>query len=333
MDDIMDIALSSRIRLARNIEKYKFRNYMNAQEKRELINEVTVALSGGDEFLLTLMDDMPARERKLLVERHLISMNLAESEHTAALISKDETVSILIGEEDHIRIQCLRPGLALTEADAISIAVDDKLCEKLDYAFSEEFGYLTACPTNIGSGLRASVMLHLPALSLTGQQNALLSTISKLGYAVRGIYGEGSEAAGHIYQVSNQMTLGILEEDIINNLQTTIMRIVDQERRISALLYKNNKLELEDIVFRSCGLLRYARKLTLAEAMEHISNLKLGSGVGIISEQKPGLFNRLLTDIQSAAIEKRAGLEFNDLQRDEARASMLREALNNECGL
>lgn len=333
MDNIMDIALSSRIRLARNIEKYKFSNYMNGDEKRELINEVTVALNGGDEFLLTLMDDMPPRERKLLVERHLISMDLAESKHTAALISKDETVSILIGEEDHIRIQCLRPGLALTQADAISVAIDDKLSEKLDYAFSEEFGYLTACPTNMGSGLRASVMLHLPALSLMGQQNALLSTISKLGYAVRGIYGEGSEAAGHIYQVSNQMTLGILEEDIISNLQATIMRIIDQERRISAFLYKNNKLELEDIVFRSCGMLRYARKLTLSEAMEHISNLKLGSGVGIITEQKPGLFNRLLTDIQSAAIDKRAGLEFNDIQRDEARASMLREALGNECGL
>lgn len=322
-----DIALSSRVRLARNVFDYPFPNSMSPAQLEELIQKVNGVINPNGEFNLLRMRELSKQERKLLVERHLISIDLAGREHAAALINKDETVSILIGEEDHLRIQCLQPGLALEQADAICMSLDDMLGHKLRFAFDPELGYLTACPTNVGSGMRASVMLHLPALSLAGQTEALLKEIGKLGFAVRGIYGEGSSAPGHIYQVSNQMTLGILEEDIISNLKSMVLRLVERERAVREALYKNNKLDVEDIVYRSCGVLRYARRLNTREAMEHISNLKLGSGVGMFGEDQQAKLNSLLTDVQAASLEKRLGSELSEEQRDEARATIVREAL------
>lgn len=322
-----DITLTSRVRVARNVFDYPFPHAMNPAQLQALIESVHAAINTNNDFMLLRMATLPLRERKLLVERHLISPALAASEHAAALINREETVSILIGEEDHLRIQCLLPGLQLEQADSICMSLDDMLSHKLRYAFDPELGYLTACPTNVGSGMRASVMLHLPALSLTGQTEVLLKEISKLGYAVRGIYGEGSNAPGHIYQVSNQMTLGVLEEDIISNLNAMVQRIVERELSIRDSLYKSSKLELEDIIYRSCGLLRYARKLDTGEAMSHISNLKLGSGLGMLKDDQQGILNKLLTDVQGASLEKRLGKELNNAQRDEARANIIREAL------
>lgn len=322
-----DIALTSRVRIARNVFDYPFPHAMQKEQLQALIETINAAINTNHDFMLLHMASLPVRERKLLVERHLVSPALAASDHAAALINKEETVSILIGEEDHLRIQCLLPGLQLEQADMICMSLDEMLNRKLRYAFDPELGYLTACPTNVGSGMRASVMLHLPALSLAGQTEALLKEISKLGYAVRGIYGEGSSAPGHIYQVSNQMTLGLLEEDIISNLNALVQRIIERELSIRDSLYKHNRLELEDIVYRSCGLLRYARKLDTGEAMSHISNLKLGSGLGMLKGDKQGLLNKLLTDVQGASLEKRLGKELSSPQRDEARANIIRDAL------
>ncbi len=325
--DVKDIVLSSRVRLARNLANMPFPHNMTEPDMGELVERVNGAINSKRDFMLMRMPELPVRERRLLVERHLISPDLAQSGEGAALISKDETVSILVGEEDHLRIQAMLPGMQLEEADTLSMSIDSMLSASLPYAFDEELGYLTACPTNVGSGMRASVMLHLPALSLTGQTEALLSTISKLGYAVRGIYGEGSSAPGHIYQISNQMTLGLLEEDIVSNLIATIARVIDHERSVRDALYRNNRLEVEDIVYRSCGVLRYARKLSTKEAMENISNLKLGCGVGILPEDAQMALNKLLTDVQSACLEQRTGGELTEIQRDEARATVVREAI------
>lgn len=330
MTDTMDLVLSSRIRLARNLTGLPFPNSMTAAEVQELVSRVDGAINANHDFLLLRMAALPQRERRLLVERHLISLDLAKYAEGAALINKDETVSILVGEEDHLRIQCMLPGMQLEQADALCMSLDDMLCKKLPYAFDCELGYLTACPTNIGSGMRASVMLHLPALSLTGQTEALLSTITKLGYAVRGIYGEGSGAPGHIYQISNQMTLGILEEDILSNLSATVQRVMERERSVRESLYRTNRLEIEDLVYRSGGILRYARKLDTREAMEHISNLKLGAGLGLLPQDAQAYLNRLLTDVQSASLEQRLGEELTQTQRDEARAKIVRETLRNQ---
>lgn len=327
MKDVTDIVLSSRVRLARNLAGLHFPQNLTSAQLQELVERVNGAINGKHDFLLMRMPELPVRERRLLVERHLISPDLAQSAQGAALISKDEMVSILVGEEDHLRIQAMLPGMQLEEADTLSMSIDNMLSEKLPYAFDEELGYLTACPTNVGSGMRASVMLHLPALSLTGQTDALLANISKLGYAVRGIYGEGSSTPGHIYQISNQMTLGILEEDIVSNLIATITRVIDHERTVREALYRNSRLEVEDIVYRSCGMLRYARKLSTKEAMENISNLKLGCGIGILPEGAQKTLNKLLTDVQSACLEQRTGSEMTEQQRDEARASVVREAI------
>lgn len=316
--------LTSRVRLARNIEGLPFPNAMTAAELRTLIERVDAAVKG--EFLRLDMASLPAGERQLLVERHLISPDLARSAG-ATFINQEETVSILVGEEDHIRLQCLLPGLQLHEADTLAQAVERLLGKALPFAFHEEFGFLTACPTNLGTGMRASVMVHLPAIALAGQAQALLAAITKLGYAVRGIYGEGSGAAGHIFQISNQATLGMLEEDLIGNLQATVRQILDREEEIRRSLYEGNRIAIEDIVFRSYGLLRYARKVTTEEAMEHIGNLKLGVGLALLPEALDSSLNRLLTETQPANLTKRAGRDLGPAERDEARAALLREAL------
>lgn len=324
---ITDITLSSRVRLARNLKGYPFPNAMAPQQMQELIEKVNAAINTNDDFMLMKMLELPARERRLLVERHLISPDLAACDTGAVLVSKDESVSIMIGEEDCLRIQCLQPGLQLEQADTLCMSIDTMLDSKLPYAFDPELGYLTACPTNVGSGMRASAMLHLPALSLAGQVDPLLKEVGKLGYAVRGLYGEGSSAPGHIYQVSNQMTLGLLEEDIISNLNAMVQRIVEREQVVRESLYRSNKVQLEDLVYRSCGLLRYARRLNTSEAMEHLSNLKLGSGLGLLEKAHGAVLNRLLTDVQAASLEKRLGEALGEQQRDEARAQLVRTAM------
>ncbi|MDL2257798.1 protein arginine kinase [Eubacteriales bacterium OttesenSCG-928-K08] len=328
-----DIALRSRVRLARNLKGLPFPHMMDEKQMKTLIADVNAAINGNGDFLLLEMDKLPAREKRLLIERHLISPELAKAGRGAALINKEETLSIMIGEEDHLRIQSMQDGLNLQDADTLCSAVDRLLERKLAYAFDKELGYLTACPTNLGSGMRASVMMHLPALSMMGGAEPLLSMIGKLGYAVRGYYGEGSKAPGHIYQISNQMTLGILEEDILSNLSGTVLRILEREAGVREPFYEQNKLELEDRLYRSLGLLGYARKLTVTEAMEAVCDIKLACGLGLMPEFTQGFLNKLLVDIQPGALEQRAGEEMNAAQQEMARAQYIREQLktiNNE---
>ncbi len=325
-----EIVVSSRVRLARNLRGLPFPNSMTAPQIEELIERVNNAINRNQDFRLVRMRELPALQRQVLVERHLISPDLAKQDFGAALINNEETLSILVGEEDHIRIQCILPGLDLAKADEMTAALDRILASSLPYAFDEELGYLTACPTNVGTGMRASVMLHLPALSLAGQTNALLDAISKLGYAVRGFYGEGSKAPAHLYQISNQMTLGMLEEDILANLNTTVQRIIDRETEVREALKKSNELELKDIVFRSLGTLQHAYKLDTQECMEHLSNIKLGIALDWITDFSQQEVNHLITQVQSASLQQARQHVLSSKDRDAARAEVVRAAFSKK---
>ncbi|RKJ19482.1 ATP--guanido phosphotransferase, partial [Butyricicoccus sp. 1XD8-22] len=227
------------------------------------------------------IDDLKGLEKRVLVEKHLISPRLAEhATHGAVLLSDQEDISIMINEEDHIRIQCLFPGLQISEALERANVIDNILEERIDYAFDEKLGYLTSCPTNVGTGLRASVMVHLPALILTHQMNRIIPAINQLGLVVRGIYGEGSEALGNIFQISNQITLGKSEEDIIGDLISVVQQIVAQERAAREALVKTSSIQLENKVFRSYGILANSRIIETKEASECLSDVRLGIDTG-----------------------------------------------------
>ena len=276
-----DIVLSTRIRLARNLNKYLFPTLFSSEEANEILGKVHDSIEeesgehGNLEFLK--MAEMQPLQKRVLMEKHLISPNLAdESSYGAVVLSEKEDISMMVNEEDHIRIQCLFPGLQLTEALKKANEIDDWLESKLDFAFDEKSGYLTSCPTNVGTGLRASVMMHLPALIITQQMNRIIPAINQLGLVVRGIYGEGSEALGNIFQISNQITLGKSEEDIVDDLTGVVKQIIAQEQSAREALVKTSNIQLEDRVFRSLGVLENCRIIESKEAAKCLSDVRLG---------------------------------------------------------
>lgn len=328
-----DIVISSRIRMARNIEGIPFPHYLNEDLANEVIHKVYEGVTLGNDSLkkdfklmnINTLDDI---QRLNYIEKHLISPDLARNTKTGSmLINSDETISIMINEEDHIRIQCLLPGLQLDKALDIADKIDDLLEEKINYAFDEELGYLTACPTNIGTGIRASVMIHLPALSLTGYIQAVLRAAGQIGLAVRGIYGEGTEFIGNLYQISNQVTLGLTEGEIIGNLHDVTMQIIEKERTARKNLLEARKVDLEDKIFRSYGILSNARKITGNEAMQLISDVKLGVHLGLIDKVKVEKLNQLITMIQPGYLQKYYGQQLSPVDRDIKRAELIRNTL------
>ncbi|RST71743.1 protein arginine kinase [Siminovitchia acidinfaciens] len=331
-----DIILSSRIRLARNLRKFKFPTLFTNDEAREIISNMRTILDqeanrdfGQLEFLE--IDDLKALEKRVLVEKHLISPRLAEhATHGAVLLSEQEDISIMINEEDHIRIQCLFPGLQISEALERANVIDNILEEKIDYAFDEQLGYLTSCPTNVGTGLRASVMVHLPALILTHQMNRIIPAINQLGLVVRGIYGEGSEALGNIFQISNQITLGKSEEDIVGDLVGVVQQIVAQERAAREALIKTSSIQLENKVFRSYGILANSRIIETKEASECLSDVRLGIDTGYITHLSRNILNELMILTQPGFLQQYAGGPLRPVERDIKRAALIRERLNLE---
>jgi protein arginine kinase len=274
------------------------------------------------------MGELTALDKRVLVEKHLISPQLAEdSAFGACLLSPNEEVSIMINEEDHIRIQCLFPGLQLNEALQVANSLDDWIEEKIDYAFDEKRGYLTSCPTNVGTGLRASVMMHLPALVLTQQMNRIVPAINQLGLVVRGIYGEGSEALGNIFQISNQMTLGKSEEDIVQDLMSVVQQLITQERSAREALVKTSNIQLEDRVFRSYGLLAHSRVMETKEAAKCLSNVRLGIDLGYITDISRSILNELMILTQPGFLQQYAGGPLKPNERDVRRASLIRERM------
>lgn len=325
--DQSDVVLSTRVRLARNLEEFPFPSRLDSSGKSKVNALVKQALfeNNTSDFQYIEMDSLTRTQAVSLAERHLISPDFAASHAGSALMfTPDESVSIMLCEEDHIRLQVMKAGLSLEEAYDTADKIDTLLDSRLNYAYDVRLGYLTQCPTNLGTAMRASVMLHLPALTRCGQISKLASTVSKLGLTIRGAYGEGSRPSGDIYQLSNQITLGITEENAIANLKSITMQLINQERAAAAELVRSPAEE--DKIFRSLGILRSARLLDSAEFMELISAVRLGAVRGLIdiSQEK---INELIVNMQPATISASHEQASDPSGRDAVRAREVREAL------
>jgi protein arginine kinase len=327
-----EIVISSRIRLARNISGSPFPP-LASDEQREKVLCIgkRVLQEQKDQFSgmnLLDMSNLSAVYRQVLVEKHLISPLQARETLAGALILRDdEVVSIMVNEEDHFRIQCLLPGLQLEQGWEEASRYDDYLEHVVDYAFHEDLGYLTACPTNVGTGLRASVMLYLPALVITGQINQILSAISQVGLAVRGFYGEGTEMVGGLCQVSNQITLGQSEEEIWQNLYSVIRHLINQERKARQHLLNKEREKLADRAGRAYGILKHARLLNSEETMQFISDVRLGVDLGLLRDIPVGTLNELLVLTQPGCLQYLKGQSLSPYERDLERAVRVKQYL------
>lgn len=327
-----DVVVSTRVRLARNISDVPFPCKMTPEQRRRVSESAKEALLAGnagmsDDFEYIDMQRLTPARAMSLAERHLVSPEFAkEREGRYLLLKKDESVSIMLNEEDHIRIQTLFAGLRLNEALDLANRFDDLFDERLRYAFDENLGYLTQCPTNLGTGLRASVMLHLPAIAQSGAIPTLASALTKLGLTVRGIFGEGSEAKGAFFQVSNQITLGISEKEAVDSLLGIIGQIITQERAARENLKKYGP-QLEDKIYRSYGTLTSARLLSNDEFMALISDLRLGITMGIFPGISLETVNELLCGVQPSTLTAGAGRKLDSPARDLLRARIVREKL------
>ncbi len=325
-----DIVLSSRIRLARNMKGLPFPDRADKDGLETVLRAAAaqlpaVAEATGKAMSLLKLADLPAVDRYVLVEKHLISPALAEAPAgRAVLISEDASVSVMVNEEDHFRLQVMRPGLDLTGALALADRVDDALEAGIDFAFDERIGYLTACPTNVGAALRASVMLHLPGLALTKQIDHMAGAAAQVGLAVRGLYGEGSEASGNLFQISNQLSLGYSEQELVENLTGMVRQIVGQERAARKRLLDRSTIAVEDLAFRAFGILSYAHRLDSGEALMLASQVRLGADLSLLPVD-PALFNELVVVTRPNYVQKFfAGEDSDQGRRDVVRATMVR---------
>ena len=326
-----NIVMSSRIRLARNLAKKPFTNKARKKELLEVMDSIQSAMQTIDYFknsLFVKINELDNVDKQFLIERHLMSHeHAANPEGKALVVSKEEVLSVMINEEDHIRIQVLKSGFDLDEAWKIADAIDDSLAQKLDFAYSSNWGYLTACPTNTGTAMRGSVMLHLPALVMTKQINKVMNAISKLNFASRGFYGEGTQASGNFYQISNQVSMGHSEQDVIQNIHGLICQVIEQEEQARQALVLQNRPVLEDKIFRSYGVLRNAHIISSQETVELLSMVRLGIDLNIIKDVDRPAINELFLMIQPAHLQKLDGKKLSSAERDTKRASLIREKL------
>ncbi|TVX95675.1 protein arginine kinase [Cohnella terricola] len=328
-----DVVISSRVRIARNLRNQPFPLMASPEQSSSAMEQLLCVaesgrLNGLGKIEQIRMSELTELEKLVLVEKHLISPSLAnESRNSALILSPNEDISIMINEEDHLRIQCLSPGFQVREAWETASKIDDIFEEQVDYAFDEKHGYLTSCPTNVGSGIRASVMMHLPALVMTGQINRILSAVTQVGLAVRGVYGEGSEATGNLFQVSNQVTLGQSEQEIIENLFQVARQIIEHERSARGKLLDESFLRVEDRVRRSFGVLTQARIMDTKEASQRLSDVRLGYHLGLLPEVDSLVLNELLVSMQPGFLQMTFGEAMSPEDRDRSRAELIRSRL------
>jgi protein arginine kinase len=328
-----DVVISSRVRLARNLVTYPFSSKIVEEQAAALVNEVkqiSGALSEKENrrFYACNISTLSDIDKIAMVERHIVSPLLAEKEQTTGLIlADDESVSIMINEEDHVRIQAIVGGMNLEQAYAEADRIDDIAYDKLQFAYDEKYGYLTACPTNAGTGMRASCMVFLPALTSARMIQKLIEEVGKYGVTIRGIYGEGTKSLGSIYQISNQKTMGISESEIIENLKRIVLQVVKQERKRREYMLSVSADEIEDQVFRSYGVLRYARQISSDDAMTLLSQIKFGADCGLIQFEREFNVHKLMMGVQPGSLQWTLGKNVGSLTRDQARAEYIRKEL------
>ncbi len=332
--DLADVVLTSRIRLARNLQDVPFTRWALPDDLASVTARFRRVASGTAELAGMAVIDFPrldALEKEFLCERHLISREFVEGKKESLLtLNSDETISIMVNEEDHLRIQAIRSGVDLQAAWEELNAIDDVLEKGMRFAFDERWGYLTACPTNIGTGMRCSVMLHLPGMVLTQRIDKVLSAAAQLNLAVRGFFGEGSENTGNLFQISNQITLGATEEELIQKIANIAEQIAKDERRVQRELRKHAARLIEDRVWRAYGLLTNARLLTSREVLENLSDIRLGISLGLVEHVDFRTCNEILFYAQPAHLQRMAGQPMEASDRDAFRADYVRRNLTKE---
>jgi len=326
-----DVIVSSRIRLARNLNGLPFKNKMSKEDINNLLEKmkfITPSLGYGLKYLK--IKDMDDITKISLVEKHIISPDIISNkneDNSSILINDEENICIMINEEDHIRIQIFSSGLDLRNTMNLAREIEEKLDDLLHFSVNEQYGYLTACPTNVGTGLRASVMVHLPALKLTGNISKILHIVNNFGMTIRGIYGEETQSKGDMYQISNNQTLGITEDEIISNLENITKKVMEQERLARSYLAKN-KIDLEDRVYRSYGILTNAVKISSDECISLLSDVKLGTDLGIIKELNDAKVKQLELYTKPANLQKYVGKLLNTYDRDIKRGEVIKKIIN-----
>ncbi|MDD5449457.1 MAG: protein arginine kinase [Candidatus Omnitrophica bacterium] len=326
-----DIVISTRIRLARNLDKVPFTNWANKKQKEQILVQVKEAVDKSvllKEAEFFKMAELSELDRQFLIERHLMSPeHTYEPEHKALVVEPREIISIMVNEEDHIRMQTVQSGFNLRDAWSLIDKLDTELNQALNYAYSVKLGYLTACPTNVGTGMRASLMLHLPALVLTKQINKVFHALAKLGIAVRGLYGEGTEAIGNFFQISNQVTLGRPEEDIIGNFERIMNQVITREAQARRFLIMKDRDELKDKILRAYGTLKNARIITSNETINLMSNIRFGVHMDLLPDISIKTVNEIFIMTQPAHLQKLENKMLTADQRDMKRADLIREKL------
>jgi protein arginine kinase len=338
--DHSGIVLSTRIRLARNLEGFAFPGRARDGERLRVLSLVREAVEHAPsmrDHLLVRVDDLPTGERVLLHERHLVSKELAglDPQHpvrSGAAVFLGDGSGVMVNEEDHLRLQTLRSGFALAEAFAVIQGIDDELGAHVPFAYHPEFGFLTSCPTNTGTGLRASVLIHLPGLVLTKEIGKTLAGLQQMGLTFRGLYGEGSEVVGNFFQISNQTTLGRSEEEIIDQLSSVLRTVIAREEDARRVLLRDAGYIIEDKLWRAYGTLRYARSLSFDEAMNYLSGVRLAVGLKLISGLSVYTLNKLLIFSQSAHLAHAEGRALTESEADLVRARYVRQLLAEETG-
>lgn len=327
-----DVVLSSRVRLSRNIKGYPFTNRCTEEELKEIYNKIKdITPLIGYNLKFISMEDMDDVTKQSLVEKHVISPDFARTKmpYTAIIINDEENICIMVNEEDHIKLQVFTSGLDIDNILNLAIEIDEKLEELLPYSYHLKYGYLTACPTNVGTGLKISTLVHIPGLEMTGNLSKMLNVVNNLGMNVRGIYGEGTKAEGDIYQIANNQTLGITEKEIAKNLNLITQKIIEQERIARKYLTKNS-IKLEDKVYRDYGVLTNARRISEDEAIELISSVKLGTDLGIIKELTDKKVAELILYTKPANIQKRVGKKLSVLNQDIARCEIIKQIVKED---
>ncbi|MDD2430164.1 MAG: protein arginine kinase [Firmicutes bacterium] len=325
-----DVVLSSRIRLARNLKDQPFPWHASLETREKVRTKIKKAINP-EEFDFLSLEDISSLERENMMESHLLSPQIiADPAGRGVAISKDRLSSIMVNEEDHLRIQSIAPGLDLDVAMKKANAIDDQIEKVLDLAFDEKYGYLTAWPTNVGTGIRVSAMVHLPGLALTNNMPRTLNSVNQLGMVVRGIYGEGTEALGNLYQISNQRSLGRSEEEFLKDLATVATHVIGEERKIRNIVIEKNRAFLEDKVHRSLGTLKEARLIGTNEALALLSDVRLGIDLGLISDAIKPTVQALMQIIRPAHLQKYLGNNLDPEMRDYYRATVIREELAKE---